>query len=96
MIDCSKTENYFEIETPHFYFDVYKAWNAKGQAMFRAGSYIKKGGGKKYCIDHALFAEWDYKDRKAAFEAGKQWVIEHVTTLSDELKCWNQPVEDNR
>lgn len=53
--------------------------------MFRAGSYIKKNGNKKYCIDHALFAEWDYKDEKEAFEEAKKWLMDYINSLSDEL-----------
>lgn len=77
---------YFSVETEHFYFDVYKSWNsASGGAMFRAGSYIKKGGGKKYYIDCELFAEWDYQDKQSAFKAAKQWIFDYLERLKSEI-----------
>lgn len=77
---------FWKYETEHFYFDVYKAWTAHGQAMFRAGTYIKKGGNKKYAIEWALFAEWDYKNTDDAFEHAKVWLMEHIDLLIGELK----------
>lgn len=79
-------ECYLSIETEHFYFDVYKAWNGTGGgSMFRAGSYIKKKGGKKYYIDYELFAEWDYKDKQTAFEEAKAYIFGYMKHLSKEL-----------
>lgn len=83
-----KGDYYLSIETEHFYFDVYKAWNGTGGgAMFRAGSYIKKNNGnRKYYIDYALFAEWDYKDKQEAFDNAVDWVYEYIDELTNELK----------
>ena len=83
-----ESEYYYSFETEHFYFDVYKSWNScsdKKQSMFRAGSYVKKSGDKKYYIDFALFAECDYKDKKSAFEAAKQWIFNYIKSLKKEL-----------
>lgn len=73
------------VETEHFVFDLYKAWDAKGQAMFRAGSYIKKFYGRKYFLYYELFAEWDYKDKQTAFETAKQWILDYIQGLIREL-----------
>lgn len=79
-------EYYLSIETEHFYFDVHKAWNGTGGGtMFRAGSYIKKNGDKKYYIDYELFAEWDYKDKQTAFEEAKSYIFEYMKHLINEL-----------
>ncbi len=77
---------FWKYETEHFYFDVYKAWTAHGQAMFRAGTYIKKSGNKKYAVDWNLFAEWDYKDAEDAFEHAKDWLLQQIVLLTEELK----------
>lgn len=77
--------SFWKFETEHFYFDVYRAWKAKGQSMFRAGVYIKKCGNKKYSIDFALFAEWDYMNAEDAFEHAKNWIMEYIKRLTDEL-----------
>ena len=80
-------EYYLSIETEHFYFDIYKAWNGTGGgAMFRAGSYVKKKGGKKYYLDYELFAEWDYKDKQTAFEEAKTYIFEYIKHLGNELQ----------
>lgn len=80
-------EYYFSIETEHFYFDVYKAWHGTGGGvMFRAGSYVKKNGGKRYYLDCGLFAEWDYKDKQTAFEEAKLWVKECIENIGGELR----------
>lgn len=77
---------YYSVETEHFYFDVYKAWNgAGGGAMFRAGSYVKRCNGRKFSLDCDLFAEWDYKDKEEAFNAAKLWLNEYIKRLSKEL-----------
>lgn len=78
-------EYYFYIETEHFVFDCYKSWDAHGQAMFRAGSYIKKFYGRKYSLDYSLFAEWDYKDKEDAFKTAKQWLLDYIQELIGEL-----------
>ena len=78
-------EFYFRLETEHFVFDCYKSWDAHGQAMFRAGSYVKKFYGRKYYLDYALFAEWDYKDKQTAFENAKQWLFDYIEQLIGEL-----------
>lgn len=79
-------EYYLSIETEHFYFDVYKSWNGTGGgAMFRAGSYVKKKGDRKYFLDFELFAEWDYKDKQTAFEEAKSHIFEYMKHLSNEL-----------
>lgn len=77
---------FWKYETEYFYFDVYKAWTAHGQAMFRAGTYIKKSDNRKYVIDFNLFAEWDYRNADDAFEHAKDWLIEHIDLLIEELK----------
>ncbi len=79
-------ELFWEYETEHFYFNIYKAWTAHGQAMFRAGTYIKKGNNRKYFIDYSLFAEWDYKNAEDAFEHAKEWLMQHIELLIGELK----------
>lgn len=84
-------EYYISIETEHFYFDVYKAWNGTGGgAMFRAGSYVKKKSDRKYYLDYELFAEWDYKDKQTAFEEAKKHIFENMKRLCTEL----QPTAD--
>ena len=89
-----ESEYYLSIETEHFYFDVYKSWNGTGGgAMFRAGSYIKKKGEKKYYIDYELFAEWDYKDKQTAFEEAKSYIFEYMKHLSKELLPTTDVVE---
>lgn len=80
-----KGEYNFYVETEHFVFDCYKSWDAHGQAMFRAGSYIKKFYGRKYFLDYQLFAEWDYKDKETAFETAKEWLLDYIQGLIGEL-----------
>ena len=82
------TENlYYRVDTEHFSFDIYRAWKGtNGGAMFRAGSYIKKGGGKRYSIDYELFAEWDYQSTQDAFEHAKKCLSDYMGRLIDELK----------
>ena len=78
---------YFRMDTEHFSFDIYKAWNGtNGGSMFRAGSYIKKNRGRRYCIDYQLFAEWDYQSAQDAFEHAKQYMSDYMECLIGELK----------
>ena len=83
-----ESEYYFSINTEHFYFDVYKAWNSctnRKQEMFRASVNVKKGD-RKYLIEYSLFAEWDYQDKQTAFAESKKWVLEYAQRLCKELK----------
>lgn len=81
------SKSYFwKFETEHFYFDVYRAWTAHGQAMYRAGVYIKKSSDRKYLIDFSLFAEWDYRNEQEAFAQAKSWLIEYTALLTKELE----------
>lgn len=83
-----ESEYYFSINTEHFYFDVYKAWNSctnRKQEMFRASVNVKKGD-RKYLIEYSLFAEWDYQDKQTAFAEAKKWVLEYAQRLCEELK----------
>ena len=82
-----ENKNYFSVETEHFFFDVYAAWRGsdRKQSMFRAGSYVKIND-RRYVLNYALFAEWDYRDKQTAFEAAKQWVLDQILELSKELE----------
>lgn len=46
----------------------------------------KKSGNKKYAVDWNLFAEWDYKDVEDAFEHAKDWLLQQIVLLTEELK----------